>query len=71
MSRYFFHISGADPFQDLEGMDLPDDKAAWREAKRLVRDIENNLEPGEEWQLEVLDGGGPVFVLSLKSDRRR
>jgi hypothetical protein len=51
MSRYFFHISGADPFHDLEGMDLPDDQAAWCEAKRLVRDIESNLAPGQDWPL--------------------
>jgi hypothetical protein len=71
MSRYFFHISGSDPFHDVEGMDLPDDRAAWREAKRLVRDIENNLEPGGDWHLNVVDGVGSVFVLSVKSRRAR
>jgi hypothetical protein len=71
MSRYFFHISGADPFHDLEGMDLPDDQAAWCEAKRLVRDIESNLAPGQDWQLQVVDGGGSVFVLTLSSKHHR
>lgn len=71
MPRYFFHISGDDPFHDAEGMDLPDDEAAWREAKRLVRDIDSNLEPGQAWQLDVGDGKGAVFVITLGSKRAR
>lgn len=52
-------------------MDLPDDAAAWVEAKRIVRDIETTLVPGDKWRLEVADGAGPVFVISLKSEQSR
>jgi hypothetical protein len=71
MPRYFFHISCSDPFEDEEGMDLPDDATAWLEAKKLVRDIEGSLAPGEEWRLQVADRAGSVFVISLKSERMR
>lgn len=71
MAKYYFHISSSEPFKDGEGLDLPNDDAAWLEAKRLVRDIEASLAPGDTWQLDVLDGDGAVFAISLNSKRLR
>jgi hypothetical protein len=71
MSKYFFHISGKDPFHDSDGLELPNDDAAWIEAKKLVRDIESDLAPGDDWQLDVVDNSGSVFVMSIKSKHMR
>ena len=71
MARYFFHISSQEPYHDADGLELPNDGAAWLEAKKLVRDIETSLAPGQDWQLDVVDGVGSVFILSLKSQRVR
>jgi len=53
MARYFFHIDGQKPHQDEVGEDLLDDGSAWLTAMRLSRDIESNLQPGQEWKLDV------------------
>jgi uncharacterized protein DUF6894 len=71
MQKYFFHIAGAKPHRDDSGTPLRDDDAAWREAKRLARDIEDNLQPGESWQLEVTGESGPVYTLTFVSRRHR
>jgi hypothetical protein len=67
MPRYFFHVRGASPYQDDGGQELPDDAAAWREAKRFARDIETNLEPGESWSLEVERADRPLYALTICS----
>jgi hypothetical protein len=71
MPKYFFHITGRNPYHDAVGLDLPNDDTAWLEAKLLVRDIESDLAPGEEWRLDVVDGVGSIFAISLKSERTR
>ena len=50
MAQYSFTISDGEPFVHSE--ELPDDKAAWREAVRTVRDAQARLSPsGSEWSL--------------------
>jgi hypothetical protein len=53
MPKYFFHIDGPKPYCDEVGAMLPDDRAAWNEARRTVRVIEHYLEPGQEWRIIV------------------
>ena len=69
MPRYFFQLEGTHPYLDEDGMELPDDAAAWAEAKRFARDIESHLQLGEVWRLEVRNGGRPVFLLIVSSSR--
>lgn len=65
MPRYFFHVRGARPFHDDCGLDFPSDPAAWAQAKRFVRDIESDLEPGETWHLEVHQDGQTIYCLKF------
>jgi hypothetical protein len=67
MPQYFFHIFNGHPFTDEVGEEHPDDASAWRDAPRLVRDIEEKLEPGGKWTLNVLDGERPVFQIEVKA----
>lgn len=66
MPRYFFHINNGKPFTDESGEELPGAKEAWLEAKRLTRDIEDTLEPGARWEVEVTDTEGrPLFSIEI------
>jgi hypothetical protein len=71
MSRYFFNISNGHTFHDPQGEDLPDDKAAWGEAVRTVRDIEDSLDPdrSSHWSLEVKRGDTTVFCIDVSARR--
>ena len=71
MARYFFHIDGEHPHRDELGEDLPHDRAAWLTAMQLARDIESNLQPGQEWQLDVREGDTPVYSVEIKTYRCR
>ncbi len=76
MPKYFFHVRGTRPYQDDGGVELADDAAAWQQAKRFARDIESNLEPGDNWHLEVCRGDRPIYALdisarSIKDERGR
>ncbi len=71
MHTYQFHIAGVRPFQDEEGMELPDAETAWAEALRLVRDIEGSLQPSESWSLEVVEDGATIFRINLATEDMR
>ena len=71
MRRYYFHFEGKQPHTDTTGELLPDDEAAWREAVRLLRDVEHAVLPGDSWTLCVSDGEEPVFVLALVTRKFR
>jgi len=71
MSRYFFHITNGRPHEDEVGEELRNDKEAWLSAKRLVRDIEDSLEPDGEWNVEVRDENGPVYAIKIAGRRLR
>lgn len=68
MPRYFFHISNGRPHEDELGEELPHDRAAWKEAMRRAREIEDVLAPGGTWRLEVRSGEDAVFRLEVKSE---
>lgn len=67
MSRYFFSIANGHPFEDDEGTELPDDRAAWREAILTVRDIESSLSPRGHWTLQVRRDGVVVFRIDIQA----
>lgn len=65
---YCFIINGTRPFES-EHFDLPSDEMAWREARGLVREVEDHLAPGESWELEVRKDQRPIFQINVKSVR--
>ncbi len=71
MPKYFFHIDCDRPYRDDVGEELPDDRAAWRSAMQLARDIESNLEPGRSWHLDVRHGRMAVYLIEIKGHQRR
>ena len=71
MTRYFFQITNGAPHRDDVGEELEDDVAAWREAKRLTRDIEHSLSVGGSWNLEVRDAKGAVCSITIESKKLR
>ncbi|MCA6112576.1 DUF6894 family protein [Bradyrhizobium cenepequi] len=68
MTRFFFHINGKFPFRDEVGTELRDDRAAWKEALLLTRDIETSLQPGESWSLDVKAGDRSLYRISITSE---
>ncbi len=71
MSRYFFRIRNGKPYDDDIGEELGDERQAWLSAKRLVRDIEDTLEPNSKWAVEVRDADGPLYVISIAGRKLR
>ena len=71
MSRYFFQITNGKPYEDDTGEELRDDCEAWLSAKRLTRDIEDTLEPGGAWNVEVRDADGPVYSICIAARKLR
>ena len=69
MPRYFFHIHNHRSFEDHEGEELPDDDAAWREALRTLRTLENDLDPGHHWRLSVRGPEGALFEIKIETAR--
>jgi hypothetical protein len=67
MPRYFYDIAGDHPFLHEEGVEHPDDKAAWREAMRLMRDVEETLRPYGRWALTVRQGKRVVYLIDLSA----
>lgn len=69
MPRYYFQLDSIHPYHDGSGIELPDDAAAWLEAKRFTRDIETCLQPGEEWRLEVRKEDRLLHLLLVSSSK--
>lgn len=68
MPEYFFNIENGHPSQDEVGDVLKDDRAAWQEAMRRAREIEDVLRPGGAWQLEVRTRDGPLFRVRITTE---
>ena len=68
MPRYFFDIHNGRRHTDDRGEELGDDNDAWRSALRLTRDVEDNLAPGGQWELQVRQGDRPLFRIEVKSE---
>ncbi len=74
MPRFFFHIAQGTRVRPAnEGLDLPDDDAAWQEAisacSELIADLDQGPKAGTEWQMDVTDETGAVrFRLGFSVD---
>lgn len=74
MPRFFFHITQGTRVRPAnEGIDLPDDAAAWQEAitacSELISDLYPDLKAGTEWRMDVTDKTGAVrFRLRFSVD---
>jgi hypothetical protein len=75
MPRYYFHVQcdGAEPSIDTEGVELPDEGAAWDEAistcGQMIHDIDGAMRAGTVWQMEVTDeAGDSVFRLFFRTE---
>jgi len=64
--HYFFHIHDGKDLIDREGLHLPDDGAARREAirhaGRIIDDEAASIARGEDWHMEVADAGGLILL---------
>ena len=74
MPRYFFNIYHNRTQLDLEGEELPDMHAAWKEATvtagQMIQGMDGRLRPGTEWRLEVTDEfANPLYVIHVHAER--
>ena len=74
MPRYFFNITqGELPRQADEGMDLPNDEAAWEEATttcgEMIKELDGKLKAGPEWRMVVTnDAGDKLYRLRFSAE---
>jgi hypothetical protein len=69
MPQYFFTVLHG---PQNEGLDLPNDDAAWVEATtacgELLRDLNGHLKPGEHWSMQVKDeNGNDLYLLEFRT----
>jgi hypothetical protein len=59
MARYFFNIYHDTVHWDLDGEELSDKHAAWKEATvmagQMLQGLDGRLRPGHDWLMEVTD----------------
>jgi hypothetical protein len=75
MPRYYFNVYHDTARPDQEGMELPDQSAAWEEATmaagEMIRSLDGSLKPGHDWRMEVTDEfQNPLWELNLKAKKR-
>jgi hypothetical protein len=68
MPMYFFDIRNGATHADEIGNELPNDAAAWREALRTAREIEDVLAPGNNWSMTVRREGTPLYHVEIRSE---
>ena len=75
MTVYYFNVTHQPDILDQEGVELPNDAAAWEEATRtcgeMIRELDGNLVAGKPWIMEVSDGESTVFTLTFYAHRWR
>jgi hypothetical protein len=74
MPRYFFHITHERHEPDLEGEELPDKHAAWKEATvtagQMLQGLDGKLTPDRGWRIEVVDEfQNTLYVLHIHSEK--
>jgi hypothetical protein len=73
MPRYFFMVlDGHKSELKNEGLDLPDNDAAWVEATtacgKLLRNLNGSLKPGDHWSMQVKDhAGAELYLLEFRT----
>jgi hypothetical protein len=76
MPLYFFDIHHNAASIDQVGEELPDHRAAWKEATsaagHMLRDLHGSLTPGRDWHMVVNDEfRNPLYVLQISSKKPR
>lgn len=74
MPLYFFHIAGSPLSEKAEGVELPDDDAAWSLAVtstgELLKDLDGRLPDRTEIVATVVDETGRIAVTLRISGRK-
>jgi hypothetical protein len=70
--RYYFNVQNIGLGPDLVGELFETDEAAWKEAVttagQILKDLDANCRPGQEWSLEVSDcERNPPFQIYVKA----
>lgn len=68
MPRYFFDADDGRLYREDAGQNLADDRAAWLEALRFTRALEQVLAPGEGWRVEVRKDDMTIFRLEIRTE---
>ena len=76
MPTYFFNVHNLGPPLDPVAEELPHDDAAWEQATILAgevfKDVDGNLQPGQEWTLDVSDQHrSAVFEIHISTKKHR
>ena len=75
MPLYFFHVRHIHQRLDLDGLELPDIRAAWHEATtsagELLKELNGDLKPGQDWCMRVADEfENTLFEIHIKPTAR-
>uniref|UniRef100_Q07NX0 DUF6894 domain-containing protein n=1 Tax=Rhodopseudomonas palustris (strain BisA53) TaxID=316055 RepID=Q07NX0_RHOP5 len=75
MPKYFFNVRHEKHTPDFVGTELSDKHAAWENATRkcgeIIREIDGDLKPGREWQMEVTDEfANPIYVIHISAENK-
>jgi hypothetical protein len=69
MPTYFFKTTYRGDTHETDGLEMPDDHAAWAEATtacgQIIRDLDGRLATGGEWCMEVRRDDEPLYRLRL------
>jgi hypothetical protein len=74
MPKYYFDLEGLAPASDEVGVELPNNEAAWRDAKQfaaeLLKDVGGRSRPGDGWRLTVSDANRKqLYVVHIHSEK--
>lgn len=72
MPRYFFNVFHERSEPDSEGEELPDRNAAWKEATvtagQILQSLNDKLQPGCDWRMEVTDEfANPLYLIRISA----
>ena len=72
MPRYFFNVYHERAEPDEVGEELPDRRAAWKEATitagQMLQSLDGKLQPGCDWRMEVMDEfANPLYVIHVSA----
>jgi hypothetical protein len=75
MPRYFFDVHHQIERQDTDGIELPDNESAWREATlaagECLKELDGGFRPGQEWQLKVTDEQRkPIYLIRITAEEK-
>ncbi|MGW1423280.1 DUF6894 family protein [Bradyrhizobium manausense] len=76
MARFYFNVRNGNRLDDRDdlGQELPDRRTAWEIATRYaadsLRDLDGDLLPDDDWQLEVrTEDGARIFQILIHASQ--